>query len=40
MYDVRIIQKPPDHKYVTTRLVYTRALNKGGHGVRSSVDAL
>lgn len=39
-YDIRIIQKPPDHKDVTTSLVYTHALNKGGHGVRSPVDAL
>jgi len=26
------------HKNVTTTMIYTHVLNKGGHGVRSPVD--
>jgi hypothetical protein len=39
-YDIRTIQEVLGHKDVTTTMIYTHGLNKGGHGVRSPVDQL
>ena len=39
-YDIRTIQELLDHKDVSTTMMYTHVLNKGGHGVRSPIDGL
>lgn len=37
-YDIRTIQELLSHKDVTTTMIYTRVLNKGGRGMRSPLD--
>ena len=38
--DVRTVQELLRHQDVTTTMIYTHALNRGGKGVRSPVDVL
>ncbi len=39
-YDIRTVQELLRHKDVTTTIVYTHVLNRGGRGVNSPVDRL
>lgn len=37
-YDIRMIHEPLGQKNVSTTMICTHVLNKGGHEVRSPID--
>lgn len=39
-YDIRTVQELMGHENVTTKMIYTHVLNKGGKGVNSPLDHL
>ena len=39
-YDIRTVQDLPGSKDVSTTMIYTHVLNRGGGGVKSPVDGL